>query len=132
MGTKLLRVSHTPVRKLAGLPLSLPRPAVYGFKPLTRLALDMHCLLFHARCSTCGMTFVPPGTASSAPGAPSLSCEAFVDACADASGASLGGYVRLPDGRQRCFQHAMNPATVFATFPWFPADANPQHYVASE
>ena len=68
---------------------------------------------------------------SSALLAPSLSCEAFADACADASGAGLGGYVRLPDGRQYCFQHMMTPATLSAMFPWFPADANPQHYIAS-
>ena len=62
--------------------------------------------------------------------APSLSCEAFADACADAPGAGLGGYVRLPDGRQCSFQHTMNPATLSATFPWF-SFSNPQHYIAS-
>ena len=62
---------------------------------------------------------------------PSLACEAYADACACATSAGLGGFVRLPDGRQCCFQHSLSAAALANLFPWFPPDANPQHFIAS-
>ena len=131
MGTKLLRVAHTPVRKLADLPLAASSRRIWiqtanpsrperALSAVSREVLNMS----HDLCAS-------GDGLSTARMAPAMSCEAFADACADASGAGVGGYVRLPDGRQRCFQHTMTPATLSATFSWFPADANPQHYIAS-
>ena len=45
--------------------------------------------------------------------------------------AGMGGYVRLPDGRELGFQHTLSPSALASAFPWFPSNANPQHYVAS-
>ena len=130
MGTKLLRVAHTPLKKLADLPLSASSRRIWiqtsnPSRPERALsAISREVLMWHDLCAS-------GDGLSSALMVPSLSCEAFADACADASGAGLGGYIRLPDGRQCCFQHTMNPVALAAMFPWFPADANPQHYIAS-
>ena len=62
---------------------------------------------------------------------PSIPCEAYADACADASAAGLGGFIRLPDGRQCCFQHTFRASELAKVFAWFPSDANPQHFIAS-
>ena len=126
MGAKLLRVSHTPVKKPSDLPISASSCRIWvqianpsrperALSPVSR---------WHELCAS-------GDGLSTALLAPTMSCEAFDNACAVASGAGLGGFVRLPGGRQLCFQHALTPAALASAFPWFPADANPQQYIAS-
>ncbi|CAE7664937.1 nipblb [Symbiodinium pilosum] len=61
---------------------------------------------------------------------PLFVCEAFADACADSSLAGLGGFVRLPDGRQACFACSFSPTQLADMFSWFPSDTSPQHCIA--
>ena len=62
---------------------------------------------------------------------PLFPCLAYADACADVSSEGLGGFVRLPDGRQCFFQASLSAQQLHDTFPWFPADSSPQLYIAT-
>ena len=62
---------------------------------------------------------------------PLFVCEAFADACADAASAGLGGFVRLPDGRQACFAQTLSASLLSDMFPWFPPGTSPQHCIAA-
>ena len=62
---------------------------------------------------------------------PRLECSAFADAWASATQAGLGGFVRLPDGRQRFFRHSCSCEELHDLFPWFPVSASAQSYIAS-
>ena len=59
---------------------------------------------------------------------PLFVCEASADACADSASAGLGGFVRLPDGRQACFAQTLSAAQLSDLFP---SDASPQHCIAA-
>ena len=131
VGTKLLRVAHTPVKTLADVPISVPSRRVWvqtanparperALSESSREVLSMWLDLCNSGDGFCS-ALLPP----------SLECEAYADACACASTAGLGGFVRLPDGRQCCFQHSFSAAELANLFPWFPADASPQHFIAS-
>ena len=131
VGTKLLRVAHTPVKTLADVPVSVSSRRIWvqtanparpegALSESSREVLSM----WHDLCSS-GDGFC------SALLPPSLACEAYADACADASTAGLGGFVRLPDGRQCCFQHSFQAAALGQYVSLFPPDANPQHFIAS-
>ena len=62
---------------------------------------------------------------------PLFVCEAFADACADSASAGLGGYIRLPDGRQACFAQTLSAAQLSDMFPWFQSGTPPQHCIAA-
>ena len=55
--------------------------------------------------------------------APLLSCESFVDACAGALHAGIGGFVRL--------QAQLSRRELSDLFKWFPAESSPQKFVAA-
>ena len=116
VGTKLLRVGHTQVRKLSDLPVSATSRRIWlqtanpsrRDRPLSDVYREV-LNMWHDLCVS------GDGLATGLL-APLLSCDAFADACADAKVAGIGGYVRLPDGRQLCFQHSMSPATLAPGF----------------
>ena len=58
-------------------------------------------------------------------------CAACADACADASSAGLGGFVRLPDGRQGCFCAKFSADALHGMLEWIPSDSSPQHFIAT-
>ena len=53
------------------------------------------------------------------------------DACASASHAGLGGFVRLLDEKQRFFRKRAFCEELHALFPWFPASASAQSFIAT-
>ena len=131
MGIKLLRVGHTPVRKLSDVPTACSSRRIwiqtaYPSRPerslseVSREVLNM----WHDLCS-CGDGM------TTAFCAPCFVCDTYADACADAKSAGLGGYVRLPNARQLCFPQSMSPSDLAAHVAWFPADADPKHYIAA-
>ena len=62
---------------------------------------------------------------------PLFTYTAYADACADASCAGLGGYVRLPDDSCGCFQALFTPSVLHELASWFPASGSPQHFIAT-
>ena len=62
---------------------------------------------------------------------PLFVCEASADACAEDSSAGLGGFIRLPDGRQACFAQTLSAQQLSDFFQWFPSDTSPQHCIAA-
>eukprot|EP00439_Symbiodinium_sp_Y106_P079529 s644_g18.t1 len=62
---------------------------------------------------------------------PRLECTAFADACASASEAGVGGFVRIPDGRQLFFRQTFNCQELHELFPGFDASASAQSFIAT-
>jgi hypothetical protein len=60
-----------------------------------------------------------------------ITCEAFADACADARGVGLGGFIRFPSGQRCFFQASLSPAQLALVVPWFPESAPPQSFIAA-
>ena len=131
VGCKLLRYSHTPVSALSDLPeaISSRRVWVQVVNPLrpdrelsveSREVIRMWTGLAASPCPFRSLFLRPL-----------FICEAFADACADSSLAGLGGFVRLPDGRQACFACSFSRAQLSGMFSWFPSDASPQHCIAA-
>ena len=131
IGCKLLRVGHTQVSTLADVRefpssrriwLQVSNPSRTE-RQLSASSLEV-CEMWRSLISS-GDSF------RSALLSPLFPCLAFADACADASSAGLGGFVRLPDGRQCFFQASLSAQQLHDTFSWFPADASPQLYIAT-
>ena len=131
VGCKLLRYSHTPVSTLPDLPevISSRRVWVQVSNPLraerelsaeSREVVRMWIDLAASPCPFRSLFLCPL-----------FICEAFADACADSSLAGLGGFVRLPDGRQACFACSFSQSQLADMFDWFPSDASPQHCIAA-
>ncbi|CAE7844594.1 unnamed protein product, partial [Symbiodinium necroappetens] len=62
---------------------------------------------------------------------PRFECEAFADACASSDSAGLGGFVRLPDGRQLFFRNHFSRTELCGMFPWLSPDASVQSFISS-
>ena len=131
VGCKLLRVAHTPVSGLSDLPevVTSRRVWVQVVNPLrpdrelsdeSREVLRMWTDLAASPCPFRSLFLRPL-----------FVCEAFADACANSSLAGLGGFVRLPDGRQACFACSFSQAQLTDMFDWFPSDTSPQHCIAA-
>ena len=130
MGTKLLRVSHTPVKKLADLPLTATSRRIW-IQTANPSRPERALSAVPARSSICGMTFAPPAMVFALLSWPrhchakpllmhalTLLVLAWVATCACLIGANVA------------FKPRWNPATLAANFAWFPANANPQQYIA--
>ena len=131
VGCRLLRVAHTPVTTLREVPehISSRRVWVQVANPLRpERELSPESLevigVWTALASS-------PQPFRSLFYRPLLVCEAFADACADSASAGLGGFVRLPDGRQACFAQTLSASLLSDLFPWFPPDTSPQHCIAA-
>ena len=131
VGCKLLRYSHTPVSALSDLPevISSRRVWVQVSNPLrpdrelsaeSREVVRVWTDLAASPCPFRSLFLRPL-----------FVCEAFADACADSSLAGLGGFVRLPDGRQACFACSFSQSQLADMFDWFPSDTSPQHCMAA-
>ena len=116
VGCKLLRYAHTPVSSLSDLPkvISSRRVWVQVSNPL-RPVVNMRTDIAASTCPFRSLFLRPL-----------FVCEAFADACA-----GLGGYVRLPDGRQACFACSFTRDQLANMFSWFPSNASPQHCIAA-
>ena len=101
-GSRILRIGQSCVSSLADLPSHPPdsrRIWIQSMTPHTGICvlseesvLVLRLWLDLAESGTaCRSLFRPPR----------FECEAFADACATSTCAGLGGFVRLPDGRQR-------------------------------
>ena len=131
IGCKLLRVGHTPVRTLADVQefpssrriwIQVANPS-RSERQLSDSSLKV-CSMWRSLASS-GDSF------RSALLSPLFPCLAYADACADVSSAGLGGFVRLPNGRQCFFQASLSVQELHDMFPWFPADSSPQHFIAT-
>ena len=131
VGCRLLRVAHTPVNTLKEVPehISSRRVWVQVSNPLRpERELSPESLEVISMWSALASS---PQPFRSLFYRPLFVCEAFADACADAASAGLGGFVRLPDGRQACFAQTLSASLLSDMFPWFPPGTSPQHYIAA-
>ena len=105
-GSRILRIGQSCVSSLAELPLhpvDSRRIWIQSVAPHTGL-----CVLSEESVLVLGLwlDLAESGTACrSLIRPPRLDCEAFADACATPTSAGLGGFVRLPDGRQLFFRN---------------------------
>ena len=131
VGCKLLRVAHTPITSLKDVPehISSRRVWVQVSNPLrperelsqeSQEVVRMWLSVASAPQPFRTLLFRPL-----------FVCDAFADACADSASAGLGGFIRLPDGRQACFAQTLSASQLHDFFPWFPADSSPQHCIAA-
>ena len=131
VGCKLLRVAHTPVTSLKDVPehissrrvwvqVSNPLRPERELSPESQEVIRMWLSVASAPQPFRTLLFRPL-----------FVCDAYADACADSASAGLGGFIRLPDGRQACFAQTLSASQLHDFFPWFPADASPQHCVAA-
>ena len=131
VGCKLLRVAHTPTTSLQDVPehISSRRVWVQVSNPLrperelsqeSQEVVRMWLSIASAPQPFRSLLFRPL-----------FLCDAYADACADSASAGLGGFVRLPDGRQACFAQTLSASQLRDFFPWFPADASPRHCIAA-
>ena len=129
VGCRLLRVAHTPVTPVATfreVPEHISSRRVWvPLRPERELSPESLEVIgmWTALASS-------PQPFRSLFYRPLLVCEAFADACADSASAGLGGFVRLPDGRQACFAQTLSASLLSDLFPWFPPDTSPQHCIA--
>ena len=131
VGCKLLRYAHTPVSTLSDLPKLISSRCVWvqvanPLRPDRELSAESREVLrvwTELATSPCPFRslFLRP----------LFVCEAFADACADSSLAGLGGFVRLPNGRQACFACSFSQPQRADMFDWFPPEASPQHCIAA-
>ena len=131
-GSRLLRVGQQSVKKLSELPVhppdtrrlwlqtSSPHTGACvlseAFQEVLRLWLDL------CESGTAVRSLLRP---------PRLDCSAFADACASPTQAGVGGFVRLPDGRQLFFGRTFSGDELHQLFPWFPITASAQSYIAT-
>ena len=131
VGCKLLRVAHTPITTLKEVPehISSRRVWVQVANPLRpERELSPESLEVIGMWTALASS---PQPFRSLFYRPLFVCEAFADACADSASAGLGGFVRLPDGRQACFAQTLSASLLSDMFPWFPPDTSPQHCIAA-
>ena len=119
IGLQLLRVAHTQVSSLKEVPehISSRRVWVQVANPLRpERELSPESLEVLRVWLTLASS---PQPFRSLLYRPLFVCEAFADACADSTSAGLGGYIRLPDGRQACFAQTLSADHLSDLFPWF-------------
>ena len=112
VGCKLLRVAHTPVATLVEVPEHISSRRVWvqvanSLRPEQEFSPESIEVIGMSR----DLASSPqPQPFKSLFFRPLLVCEALADACADSASAGLGGFVRLPDGRQACFAQKLSAA----------------------
>ncbi|CAE7613697.1 unnamed protein product [Symbiodinium sp. CCMP2592] len=131
-GSKILRVNQTAVSCRGDLPLQAPdarRIWLQSSSPHTGM-----CVLSDSSQEVLRLwlDLCQSGTAVRSLLRPPLYvCEAFADACATELSAGLGGFVRLPDGRQLFFRQSFDRHELHSFFSWFPETASAQAFIAS-
>ena len=60
---------------------------------------------------------------------PTFVVEAFADACASELAAGLGGFVRLPSGPRRYFQHHFDHSALLPLCPWLQVSDSLQSFI---
>ncbi|CAE7210243.1 unnamed protein product [Symbiodinium sp. CCMP2592] len=131
-GSKILRVNQTAVSCHGDLPLQAPdarRIWLQSSSPHTGM-----CVLSDSSQEVLRLwlDLCQSGTAVRSLLRPPLYvCEAFADACATELSAGLGGFVRLPDGRQLFFRQSFDRQELHRLFSWFPETASAQAFIAS-
>ena len=131
-GSRILRIGQSCVSSLADLP---PHPAdsrriwIQSVAPHTGICilseesiLVLRLWLDLAESGTACRSLLRP---------PRFDCEAFADACATPTSAGLGGYVRLPDGRQRFFRNSFSHTELSGLFAWLPPECSLQSFISS-
>ena len=131
-GSRILRIGQTSVTSLSELPcnpVDSRRIWIQSVAPHTGIcvlseesALVLRLWLDLAESGTaCRSLFRPPR----------FDCKAFAAACATSSSAGLGGFVRLPDGRQRFFRETFSLPVLSEMFSWMPSQASLQSYIST-
>ena len=131
-GSRILRIGQSSVSSLSDLPVhpgDSRRIWIQSVAPHTGICilseesiLILRLWLDLANSGTACRSLLRP---------PRFNCEAFADACATRLSAGLGGYVRLPDGRQRFFRNAFSHTELSALFAWLPAESSLQSFISS-
>ncbi|CAE7377979.1 XPT, partial [Symbiodinium pilosum] len=131
VGCKLLRIAHTQVSSLKDVPQHISSRRVWvqvanplrperELSPESLEVLRMWLALASSPQPFRWLLYRPL-----------FVCEASADACADSTSAGLGGFIRLPDGRQACFAQTLCAELLSDLFPWFPSGTSPQHCIAA-
>ena len=131
-GSRILRIGQSCVSSLAELPLhpvDCRRIWIQSVAPRTGICvlseesvLVLRLWLDLAESGTACRSLIRP---------PRFDCEAFADACATPTSAGLGGFVRLPDGRQLFFRTKFSLTELSNLFPWLPPKASVQSFISS-
>ena len=131
-GSRILRIGQACVSSLAELPLHLVdsrRIWIQSVAPHTGLCvLSEECVLVLrlwldlAESGTACRSLIRP---------PRIDCDAFADACATSTSAGLGGFVRLPGGRQLFFRNTFSRVELSNLFPWLPPESSLQSFISS-
>ena len=131
-GSRVLRIGQNYVSTLSDLP-SVPADSrriwIQSAAPHTGICIlsEESCLVLRmwldlaASGTACRSLFRPPR----------IECQAFADACATATTAGLGGFVRLPNGSQLFFRNTFSLAELQGLFPWLPSEASAQSFISS-
>ena len=131
-GSQVLRIGQNYVSTLSDLP-SVPADSrriwIQSAAPHTGICIlsEESCLVLRlwldlaASGTACRSLFRPPR----------IECHAFADACATASTAGLGGFVRLPNGSQLFFRNTFSLSELQGLFPWLPSQASAQSFISS-
>ena len=132
VGSKLLRVGHTTLNCRRDLSRIIPEQRRLWVQ--SSCSSRSVCQLSDSSCEVIRMWLDLAASGSDVCSLilpPRLECTAYADACADASVVGMGGFVRLPDGRQLFFQTRLDKPQMLRLFRWLPPDCSLQPYIAT-